>query len=471
MATFSYPIDFEGTYWLILDGDIYVSSIGDDTVGTGSPQEPYATIQHAVNQAASGQKIVVGTGTYRENIDGGNKALHVVGDGLVIMNADNTGTAWTNMRRDSKLECLQIICYQRAIEGTLTNVTNCLISECVLANYEGNISHCILHKSGILATGNTNLENCTFIDTQGGPSVSNEHNFVEIVDCHFDKSSYLELHTGITTRFDYCNHLMATIQVDAVPYFSLSAMRAAHPQYQANGLAVAPAFSYPVALDYTLKIDSPLIGVGSKGHFIGAKGVSFSQNKFTLKGSTLTNITTDKANNFLLVDGFSEGCILTPIIDLRSEKVVGRIDVYGEQDFETPAFNAVIDVNNSFTHPNKITYEMRYALDQDELNQAKFTQFIWNKQPMVDEQGRGNGEDQFDLSTARSISAQWLQFKITLINSDSVITDEDGDPIAQEDGECELLLENPVAVETTRLLIDEQSLLLQESGSALLHKR
>jgi hypothetical protein len=62
MSTFSYPQDFSGTGWLVLDGDLYVSSTGNDETGNGSPSAPFATLQKAVDEAANSKSIVVGTG-------------------------------------------------------------------------------------------------------------------------------------------------------------------------------------------------------------------------------------------------------------------------------------------------------------------------------------------------------------------------------------------------------------------------
>lgn len=60
MAKYQYPQDFEGTFWTIIDGDYYVSTFGSDEGGLGSPQEPYATINKAMEVAKKGDKIISG---------------------------------------------------------------------------------------------------------------------------------------------------------------------------------------------------------------------------------------------------------------------------------------------------------------------------------------------------------------------------------------------------------------------------
>ena len=59
-------------------GDIYVATSGNDTTGTGSQANPYATIQKAINVAATGKTIVVAPGTYSQNIQITNKTLQLV---------------------------------------------------------------------------------------------------------------------------------------------------------------------------------------------------------------------------------------------------------------------------------------------------------------------------------------------------------------------------------------------------------
>lgn len=53
-----------GTFWTIDDGDFYVSTIGNDISGDGSPQNPYLTIAKAFDEASNGDKIVIGPNEY-----------------------------------------------------------------------------------------------------------------------------------------------------------------------------------------------------------------------------------------------------------------------------------------------------------------------------------------------------------------------------------------------------------------------
>ncbi|MEM9259374.1 MAG: hypothetical protein AAGA62_06975, partial [Bacteroidota bacterium] len=60
MARFSYPEDFEGTFWTIIDGDYYVSTFGSDINGNGSPKSPFLTVGKAFELTLDGEKVVVG---------------------------------------------------------------------------------------------------------------------------------------------------------------------------------------------------------------------------------------------------------------------------------------------------------------------------------------------------------------------------------------------------------------------------
>jgi hypothetical protein len=57
-----HPDCFTGTVW-------NVSMSGNDTTGTGSPENPFRTVQHAVDVCPQGDSILVHNGTYVENVE------------------------------------------------------------------------------------------------------------------------------------------------------------------------------------------------------------------------------------------------------------------------------------------------------------------------------------------------------------------------------------------------------------------
>jgi len=69
----------------------HVATTGDDVAGDGSEGNPWATINHAISQAASGDTIIVHDGTYVENV-GVNKSLTIQsmnGAAVTIVQAAN----------------------------------------------------------------------------------------------------------------------------------------------------------------------------------------------------------------------------------------------------------------------------------------------------------------------------------------------------------------------------------------------
>ncbi|MBN1213789.1 MAG: right-handed parallel beta-helix repeat-containing protein [candidate division Zixibacteria bacterium] len=56
----------------------YVDPAGSDETGDGSSSNPYATIQHAVNNSSDGDTVLVSPGTYHENIDITSREISIV---------------------------------------------------------------------------------------------------------------------------------------------------------------------------------------------------------------------------------------------------------------------------------------------------------------------------------------------------------------------------------------------------------
>lgn len=76
-------------------GDLYVSTLGNDTTGTGAANNPYRTIERAVEDVSASQTIIVGSGHYSFSQSGTSGAdipdfVVVEGDGLVVLEVGNT---------------------------------------------------------------------------------------------------------------------------------------------------------------------------------------------------------------------------------------------------------------------------------------------------------------------------------------------------------------------------------------------
>lgn len=58
------PSEFIGTQWTVTDGDYYVSTLGNDLTGDGSPDNPFLTVSKAFELSQDGDKVVIGPNEY-----------------------------------------------------------------------------------------------------------------------------------------------------------------------------------------------------------------------------------------------------------------------------------------------------------------------------------------------------------------------------------------------------------------------
>ncbi|PTB96791.1 hypothetical protein C9994_05865 [Marivirga lumbricoides] len=74
MAKYTYPTAYEGTFWSVLDGDYYVSTLGSDITGDGSPKKPFLSIKRAMELATDEEKIVIGPNEFLVNHESNGSA-------------------------------------------------------------------------------------------------------------------------------------------------------------------------------------------------------------------------------------------------------------------------------------------------------------------------------------------------------------------------------------------------------------
>ncbi|MBN2683502.1 MAG: hypothetical protein JXR58_13490 [Bacteroidales bacterium] len=405
------PTDFIGTLWRILDGDIYVSSIGDDN-NNGSPSSPYKTIQKAIdNSPITGSKIVVGTGTYIGSISGLDKDnIYLIADGITKM----TGSI-EKLGNNCTFELFD--CELFSVNGKCAEVKNCKFYKGGVRSNTGTISKCLFIEALVTATV-SNIKSCTFIKSNIGAEL--QDNFIEIIDCHFDELSIINIDSGKTIIFNYCNQQSgSSVVIDHVNYTSSAMVHAAFSNYQEKGISKKPIFNNPKMQDYTLNQISPLIGVGSIGNQIGAfpEGWSLhspinSENSYVLVNPELINVKIDGEGNYILDGTSTTGTIDTGEIDLQGVVLLNEVFLYALQIFETPNHNCVVDNDNSFTHPNMLAFELRYS--DNPLDTEPYLIFAWGKQPTLDAFGKSNGQMGFDFNTSERIYARYVQLKITL---------------------------------------------------------
>lgn len=439
MATYSYPSDFKGTRWRIFDGDIYVSYDGNDQ-SNGHPGKPVATLQRAVEIAAAGQKIVVGTGRYNDKVNGLNKSCSIIADGTVEMYGTITGgPAFTEMGNAAVLSGLRIYDFETVSDWPLLRIEDAIIQDTDITAAVNIMLRCIVKNAELAGTVNE-LLNCTFIGAAKPAAAGG----ITVSGCHFDVTSNFTFASATTQVFDYCNQETgSTIKIDGTIYNNAAAVFAAFPQYQQNGQTIPPQFNVPAYNDYTLKLTSPLTESGADAQPVGAWPQALSFSSKQLAKSQMKGIVFDNDGYMTLAEGEKEGFIETFVIDLLETRVVGRIDLFAEQHYSHDYFGSVTVNQNIFEPPRPITFLMRFANNDRDILKTEYKEFIWDKIPTVDAKGFGNGSLDYNALTERLVFTRFVQLRIIMRHtSDSFFLMLENSDLLLQENDSKLKTEN-----------------------------
>jgi hypothetical protein len=428
-----YPIDFVDTRWRVTDGDIYVSFLGHDQFGTGSPARPFRTLQQAITVALTGARIVVGTGEYSETVNGLGKNCKLIADGTVICKGLSSATAFFNMGSESVFQDFVINGYQTAIDGAVKDVTQCEIEGCALQNFSGSLRSTVLVNVSIVGINPVRFFNCTLV----GVTCLSSGAISRLESCHIGTTSTLHLSTPALTYFNFCNQQPgSTILINGNPLATPALVNAAHPLFQLNGLATNPKFNQAEIGDYTLTNTSLLRATGSRKKPIGALGEAI---KFSIPEA----FTSGSASGVVLnANGFAElgvgrlnGILTTGIVDLGFVRPMRTLHLFANQIFSDAVLTRVSVLTDRLL-PSAIAAEMRWGDTIDELNAASYNLMIWDKVVSVDEQATGNGQLSFVVPEESWISARFVQIKVTLTKAEELIllSQESGYELLQETG-------------------------------------
>lgn len=415
MTTFHYPDDFVGTLWNALTGALYVALEGSDSRGDGSPKLPYRTIQQAINIASPGQIIVIGAGTYTEVLDGQQKSLQLIADGFCAIAGVQTGAALSNWGNapSSKIQGLGFFQNATILDGPIALLQNCYFFDGEIRNFGGTFSHCLIYRGELGAPFDTEFINCTLDDAK----IDNRINRItRLKNCFIGNATQMELFTSILLDFDYCNFYTADLFIDGTFPQSLSALQLAFPQYQQNGISAAPQFN-GTFLEYSLSSSSPMINAGEGGTFMGAYGPGYSFHPAAMgRDAVLSDVATSPIGAFCLPQDptITQGTIDSGEIDLGGVQALGRIRLFGNQDFDNRGQFGVVDTDPLNGNPTQLKYEMRFSNIPGEIATLPWKTFIWNNFPTVDQYGYGNGDLAFDALSAELIITQYIQFRVTL---------------------------------------------------------
>lgn len=408
--------------WNITDGDIYVSKSGDDATGDGSMTNPYKTIQKAVDEAVSGDKIVVGSGVYEEAVLIDNlslTSLELVADGYVVVDGGNTRSYgicayfWASgynchitidgfilkKQTDYSIKSIGVSVY--------TTVQNCWCLDKVIDFTRGQSSGAHLVKNTLALGGlrysqmylgcKIRIENCTIFDVFRIPNEAGYAGSTQfsMKNTYIDCDGYYPPLDNWIDITDY-NNIRGSIEVDGdTLYSSLEDFQLnSSTNFLKDSIDEEPHFND----DYTLKPESPHFGAGENGGVIGhtTKAATYIEvGHDILTNATLDNIVLTQAGKWEIDDPVSQqwGKITTDVLDLGNSQQLGKLNFDVEESYP----DEVLDYDNTDVNPNRPTIRFRCsdtAFSKDDPTPA------WIEV-----------ERNADLS---SYTARYVQFEITL---------------------------------------------------------
>lgn len=437
----------------------YISKSGGNNAETGlDPTLPVADIQRAVDYAlialsANNQvfNFIVGSGHYDESVSipyttsYEGAIFNFFGDGYVKMKTNTIDKAFnltsSTIARTTppKFNCEYFIfedfptnIFYMTADSYWWDKFNSTFKNCIFINGDilsGHSERGTIHGlklidciyiSGIIR--NTNVfKNSTFgagiifKEIVTVPDYVGPVNIEEISSCNIGAGCSLDFRTAtnqagtLTIKNWHHNNNRATIPTagGTVVFGSI---------INSNNINSDPLFNNSDLNDFTLTAASPNVGAGTGGTDIGARGVYNDYNGTDAgspiklaNGATHVNIT-ETATGFILTNPTILGTIESADIDFGAIKQISATEGFFAQEY--PA--NVIDTEKTDTKPNRLQYELKYALSQAGLATATYKLFEFGTTPKVDVNGRGNGDNLFDQAQSGYPVIQWIKIKITL---------------------------------------------------------
>lgn len=453
-------------HW-IESGDFYVSAMeGDDSNGDGSSENPVKTISKAILlvQAAgsNSQVIVVGTGVYEEALTATSSPSYttIVGDGVVILTGGGSGVALTGAPIEWNIKNLHVVnfasliyittnygprwfnCTFKGIPTTSTlNVSSTGYNgrrhvwyNCVFVGMNLNSASvyvrpfqfysCTFISSNICGqslagggSGNTYwplFNNCLFSAPSGSVALSAQAFLgVAFNNCVFQDNLKLDdAGTGIEETQAFLDRYKDYV------FNSITASMSFNTNITASGdfnfLSHTMPINETTSALYKRTEAAPLQGQGGYAPRTAYGFDDSSSNPLhTAGGATWDNIITSSIGGFQIsASAVPSGSITTAVIDQGSVKAVKNIDCGWTTNFGNAAAPSTYPSGSKNHHPVRYQYEMRYG-NNPSLS-GTYSIFEWGSVPYVNSTGTGSGDQLFNTGSYNSISARYLQLKITL---------------------------------------------------------
>lgn len=428
---------FLNTVWTKQNGDLYVSRFGFDS-GDGSPLKPFRTIQKAISSASDSSRIIIGAGLYRENLNFFNKSIILESDGIVFL--DHAGTCIVNQGKNTQLIGLNICNYDNVLLGEFNIIERCKIKNASFTNVGGLFYHTLIVSSSVILAFQSKLVNCTLIASNIEQTSTAQID--RLVNVHIGESSVVQLISSKLLFFDYCNlSVDSQIKIDSIVYTTIHDINTAHPTILQHGIQVDAHFADVMSGNYTLLADSELIGAGIYGKFIGAFNKAYYVGENILDGSTFTNIAKSPDGYYYLVSKLEDGLLETPIIDFGIPTNISIPHLFAEQYFNA---KHLVSFNSESTPAGELTFEMRFANNEEVLKTLPFQKYHWNNYLYNYTNGSGNASAVVTANEIKRISARYFQLKIKFLNiGDKYLLQEDGSFLLQESGDKIILETQP----------------------------
>lgn len=427
--------------WRILDGDYYVSKNGDDVLGDGTKENPFASINAAINIASEGSKIVIGSGVWEEirgnNSDGSMYGLDFYGDGNVIFDYGNGiyFGALLKITGSDRFENIEFknnhgvhigIIYTKTVFTTPYAVSfyNCKIDWVGLAYIGGS------------CTVASMFENCFIQEADYTILNNNAYNFIGFKNCTVmslgmvrqSTSKVVTLFECINSIFMYASNTGYAPTLNKIPVYNFVRDSAATIFYHSsNIIGLDPRFNNSEIGDYTLAPNSPCLyrGIGNKNIGCYGKAYNFNSNSHVFSetgGAILSNV--EKAyyniggieqSIFKLVAGFSNGYAESTWIDFQIIEYILVPHIFGSfLHDENGEPSASPDFNLAYDLVQRYDFELKYCTDAADKDTVNWKTFSFSDVASIDASGNGNGDPNFDILTEQYISARYIKIRITL---------------------------------------------------------
>ena len=407
-------------------GQIYVSKSGSNGNAGTDPDLPKLNIKDAIDAAAGGTQVIVGSGIYviDETISiSGNKTLKA--DGLVILDGEGLNIGFTSGNSPLRLEGVALINFVTPIDKQFERifelkdvivfggnvlaetyrVDSTLLQNCRFVNCNNIDINRFGEANGIL--------NCIFITCNLKTRVPVKNSYFKdcSIEIYNDTNPDISLDNFSNCYFDNC-----TFIYQGVTYESLALLRTSVPtifnnSYEGSGGLLNRLNGEINSFDFTVSGASQLLGTGLNGANIGGVRRGLPQTRFSdsIQNGNLVNIVFN-GNVFQIQGSNTTGSITTDIIDFGLTVKSPRLTVKGLVNF----LDNVPDSDNTLSNPNNLDVEARYAVLGEDITSKLWKAFLLNERILLDTNGKSNGETGFNWDDTLTQPMKEIQLRITL---------------------------------------------------------